>query len=206
MSGDLQMKKFKVVISTLIIGTLLIAGGVIAVGNHAFGAKGTLATQNLQHLTPPTTEDLKRFTINDGSFSVALPSSWIQDETSQDVLVVDLDQNHGLTLMVERYPMDSLKLENKDLTSFIKLYEAEGIPQLLKLTTATELEHFSTDNLIDLYGYELTAELENATNKAYFMYAQTENAFYSISISGEASIFDSQIESLKYLPSSLKEA
>lgn len=173
-------------------------------------AKNTPTTSlsfDAQELSIPTDIALKTFVVNDGTFSIDLPATWVQDMENTDILVVDQDASHALTVMVERYPLEFVKEEmtGTDLAAFITLYEKKGIPKLLEMATVSPLTELITPNVIEARGYELTVKLEDKTNKAYFIYTQTPNAFYSISINAEEDVYEKEVHALKYIPATLKE-
>ncbi|WP_054741695.1 hypothetical protein [Cellulosilyticum ruminicola] len=206
------MKKFKTLLFSLLIGTFAISiigcsqpSSNLATSTENTTAKNTLA--NLQKLELPTDVNLKTFTIKNGLYSIDLPETWVQDTENTDLLIVD-DASGHLTAMVDYYPISTVskEMQGNNLDAFIKLYEKKGIPKLLSMADASELITLETDNLLEAKAYELTVNVdENTTNKAYFVYAQTNDFFYSISISGDESTYTENIEALKYIPLTLKE-
>lgn len=203
------MKKFKTVLFSLLMGTLALS----AVGcsdSNVVSSSDAISSESTATEKPvlPTDVNLKTFTIKNGLYSIDLPETWIQDTANTDLLVVDMNENHDLTIMVDYYPVSTVaeEMDGNDLDSFIKLYEEKGIPKLLSMAEASELVTIETDNLIASKAYELTVKVdEQTTNKAYFIYAQTEKFFYSISISGDETTYSENIEGLKYIPLTLKE-
>ena len=207
------MKKFKTVLFSLLMGTLALSAvgcGQTTLDNGNTTTTSDSAGTTIKTETPtlPTDVELKTFTIKNGLYSIDLPAHWIQDTVNTDILVVDMDDSRSLTAMVDYYPISTVAedMEGEDLDAFIKLYEEQGIPKLLSLAEATELVNIEADNLIAAKAYELTVKVdENTTNKAYFVYAQTDNTFYSISISGDEATYAENIEDLKYIPLTLTE-
>lgn len=209
------MKKFKTVLFSLLIGTLALS----AVGCNQSTTTNTSGTSSeaisteststrIEKPVLPTDIELKTFTIKNGLYSIDLPETWIQDTKNTDLLVVDMNEDHSLTVMVDYYAASTVldEMASNDLDAFIKLYEEKGIPKLLSLAETTELVTIEADNLIACKAYEFTVKVdENTTNKAYFIYAQTDQFFYSISISGDEATYSENIESLKYLPLTLTE-
>lgn len=197
------MKKFKTVLFSLLIGTFALS--LIGCGHQTTNVSNTsIQTQKLEL---PADINLKTFTIKNGLYSIDLPDTWIQDTENTDLLIVDDPTTH-LTVMVDYYPISTLEkdLDEQTLDAFIKLYEEKGIPKLLSMAESSELITLETDNLIAAKAYELTTKVdENTTNKAYFVYAQTDKFFYSISISGDESTYTKNIEGLKYIPLTLRE-
>lgn len=213
------MKKFKTVLFSLLMGTL--AFSAVGCGQKATEDSNTTTTSEsstsanssdyaIQTETPvvPTDVNLKTFTIKNGLYSIDLPETWIQDTENTDLLVVDMNDKHSLTAMVDYYPASTVaeEMDGEDLDAFIKLYEEKGIPKLLSTAEVSELVNIEADNLIAAKAYELTVNVdENTTNKAYFIYAQTDNIFYSISISGDEATYTENIDALKYIPLTLTE-
>lgn len=197
------MKKFRQLMLSLCIGTLALVG----CGSNEQAITNPEPTQVIELTAPDTTDGYRTFTLNSNQYSILLPDTWIQDLDNQDILVADFDEDHKLTVMVERYPLSevSVDMEGTDLDAFIKLYEAKGIPKLLEMATTSEMTEFTTDNLVAAKGYELLFEGEDFTNKGYFIYAQTDQAFYSMSISGNGDVYDANIQDLMYLPATLTE-
>lgn len=197
------MKKFKTLLFSLLMGTLALS--MVGCGEQTTNVSNT--SIQMEQLELPTDVSLKTFTIKNGLYSIDLPETWIQDTKNTDLLIVD-DASGHLTVMVDYYPVSTIskEMDGEDLDAFIKLYEKQGIPKLLSMAEASELVSLKADNLLAAKAYELTVKVdENTTNKAYFIYAQTDNFFYSISISGDESTYTENIEGLKYIPLTLKE-
>ncbi len=197
------MKKFKTVLFSLLMGTFALS----LIGCSPQTTNVSNASIQTQKLELPTDINLKTFTSKNGLYSIDLPDTWIQDTENTDLLIVDDPTTH-LTTMVDYYPISTLEndLAEQTLDAFIKLYEEKGIPKLLSMAESSELITLETNNLIAAKAYELTTKVdENTTNKAYFVYAQTDKFFYSISISGDESTYTKNIEGLKYIPLTLRE-
>lgn len=154
-------------------------------------------------------EALDTFTNPNGTFSIDLPKEWLQDAAAGvDSIVAATDENMPISVMITKYGKGSSLLEDikeNTLDAFINLYEEKGIPKLLSLVTPSPLETVSLDNFSAAKGYEITFSKDDISNKGYFLYVKGKDAFYAITISGKAALYDEHISKLKGTINTFKE-
>ena len=153
---------------------------------------------------------LDTFTNPHGTFSIDLPKEWLQDASAGvDTILAAQDESMPISVMITKYSKDSSLLEDikeDTLDAFINLYEEKGIPKLLTMvTTRSSLETVSLDNFPHAKGYEITFAQDDINNKGYFLYVEGKDAFYAITISGKAELYDENISKLKGTLNTLKE-
>ena len=152
---------------------------------------------------------LDTFTNPHGTFSIDLPKEWLQDASAGvDTILAAQDESMPISVMITKYSKDSSLLEDikeDTLDAFINLYEEKGIPKLLTMVTPSPLEAVSLDNFPNAKGYEITFSEDDINNKGYYLYTEGKDAFYAITISGKAALYDEHISKLKGTLNTLKE-
>lgn len=153
---------------------------------------------------------LDTFTNPHGTFSIDLPKEWLQDASAGvDTILAAQDESMPISVIITKYSKDSSLLEDikeDTLDAFINLYEEKGSPKLFSMvTTRSSLEAVSLDNFPNAKGYEITFTKDDNNNKAYFLYTEGKDAFYVITISGKAALYDEHISKLKGTLNTLKE-
>ncbi len=152
---------------------------------------------------------LDTFTNPHGTFSIDLPKEWLQDASAGvDTILAAQDESMPLSVMITKYSKDSSLLEDlkeDTLDAFINLYEEKGIPKLLTMVTPSPLEAVSLDNFPNAKGYEIVFHEDDINNKGYYLYVEGKDAFYAITISGKAALYDEHISKLKGTLNTFKE-
>lgn len=152
---------------------------------------------------------LDTFTNPNGTFSIDLPKEWLQDaKAGVDTILAAQDETMPISVMITKYSKDSSLLEElkeDTLDAFIKLYEEKGIPKLLTLVTPSPLKAVSLDGFPNAKGYDIAFHEGEINNKGYYLYVEGKDAFYAITISGNAELYDESIAKLQGTLNTFKE-
>lgn len=154
-------------------------------------------------------DTLDTFTNPHGTFCIDLPKEWLQDANAGvDTILAAQDETMPISVMITKYSKGSSLLEDlkeENLDAFIKLYEEKGIPKLLTLVSPSPLKAVSLDQFSNAKGYEIAFHEGDVNNKGYYLYVEGKDAFYAITISGKAQLYDESIAKLQGTLNTLKE-
>ena len=152
----------------------------------------------------------KEYSSASGKYALTLPENWVQDTgaSNEDMLVAYFDEERTMSISIQRYDKEIAKdtMGLDSLERFQIYYQTNAfIAGLYSLATVEEQEYTMT-NMTKVMGEELTSDDSNGTViKAFQVVAESENAYYACTITGEQEVYDKEITALKEALSALTE-
>lgn len=150
------------------------------------------------------------YTSISGNYSITLPSTWIQDTsiTNADMIVLYSNEERDIIISLQQYDRevaeDTMGLNS--LERFEHFYKTNSIVSTLYTTGESEKIEYSMENMKNVIAQELVSKSnDNTTVKAFCVIAETDNAYYTCTITGEQKIYNNHINDLKKALSALVE-
>ncbi len=149
-------------------------------------------TQEVSQSTSKS-QDLTEYTSPGNTFTVKLPGEWTIAETdNEDHLVLD-NSDQSLSVLIQRFPKDSLGLNALD--DFINLYKTSALASLQTYIT-NEPTDLSIDTMVAAKTEDYEMSQDDTTFKSHIIYVESEKSYYSFTITGIANLYDENIEAL----------
>lgn len=150
------------------------------------------------------------YTSASGNYSITLPSTWIQDTniTNGDILVLYSNEQRDIIISIQQYDRevaeDTMGLDS--LQKFEHFYKTNSIVSTLYTTGEVDEVNYSMANMKNVIAEEVQSKSnDNTVAKAFCVLAETDNAYYTCTITGEQKIYNKNIKNLKQVLSAMVE-
>lgn len=203
------MKKSKKVVTTFVI--VAMCGLVTACNkkNESLDATPTPVVTEAPEVTvsPETTQEpvqeVKEYKNSGNTFQIAVSGDWIQSETNKDNITLD-NKDQSLSIMVQAFTKENMDNDVTNFDSFVTYYKENAIASIVE--SAESIVHdLKVESALASKTEEYIATSDGITAKAFFIYFETEERYFSYAITGIEELYDQNIEELKSVVQTIKE-
>lgn len=161
-------------------------------------------TTETPEVTPEPVEEVKDYKNSGNTFQLSVAGEWIQSETNADNITLD-NEDQSLSILVQAFPkedMDGFMVTSFD--DFIAYYKKNAIAAIV--ASADPINHeVNVDSSLASLAEEYIATSDEVTAKAFFVYFETEERYFTYAITGIEELYDQNIENLKNVVQTITE-
>lgn len=151
----------------------------------------------------------REYTNAGENYALTLSGNWIQDTgaSNEDMLVAYFDEEKNMSISIQRYDKEIAKdtMGLDTLERFQVYYQTNAFIAGLYAAAEVTQQDYTMANMTAAVAEELVLSEEDTVIKAFCVVAESENAYYTCTITGEQSVYDKEIAVLKEALSNLSE-